>query len=291
MTHESLLNDLWQSTLARLGGNAAVEACAREKGAFARARSVASAADLLRLILAYCMGGMGLRSTSAWAASVGLADLSNVALLKRLRKCGPWMEHLASLLLSSGAQPAAQGRRIRLVDGTTVSKAGREAKNNNGMWRLHCAFDLPAERFSFIALTDEKGGERLDRIPFAKGDIVIADRGFMHPDPLAHVLEQGADVLVRTPWKGARWYGKNEVERPRYFRRHAHRRRVGYSRHLTRRKGLPGKKNRRALPRPLAHRNGVQASEKLDWPLSPAKRRPPSRQDLDLGSSSDGSSA
>ncbi len=209
MTHESLLNDLWQSTLARLGGNAAVEACAREKGAFARARSVASAADLLRLILAYCMGGMGLRSTSAWAASVGLADLSNVALLKRLRKCGPWMEHLASLLLGSGAQPAAQGRRIRLVDGTTVSKAGREAKNNNGMWRLHCAFDLPAERFSFIALTDEKGGERLDRIPFAKGDIVIADRGFMHPDPLAHVLEQGADVIVRTPWKGARWYGKN----------------------------------------------------------------------------------
>lgn len=209
MTHESLLNDLWQSTLVRLGGSAAVEASAREKGAFARARSVASAADLLRLILAYCMGGMGLRSTSAWAASVGLADLSNVALLKRLRKCGPWMEHLASLLLSSGAQPAAQGRRIRLVDGTTVSKAGREAKNNNGMWRLHCAFDLPAERFSFIALTDEKGGERLDRIPFAKGDIVIADRGFMHPDPLAHVLEQGADVIVRTPWKGARWYGKN----------------------------------------------------------------------------------
>jgi hypothetical protein len=209
MTHESLLNDLWQSTLARLGGNAAVEASAREKGAFARARSVASAADLLRLVLAYCLGSMGLRSTSAWSASVGLADLSNVALLKRLRKCGPWMEHLASLLLSSGAQPAAQGRRIRLVDGTTVPKAGREAKNNNGMWRLHCAFDLPAERFSFIELTDEKGGERLDRVAVAKGDIVIADRGFMHPVPLAHVLERGADLIVRTPWKGARWYGKN----------------------------------------------------------------------------------
>jgi len=208
MTHESLLNDLWHSTLARLGGDAAVEASAREKGAFARARGVASAADLLRPILGYCLGGMGLRSTSAWAASVGLADLSNVALLKRLRKCGPWMEHLAGLLLSGGAQPAAQGRRIRLVDGTTVPKAGREAKKNNGLWRLHCAFDLPAERFSFIALTDEKGGERLDRVPFAKGDIAIADRGYMHPDSLAHVLEQGADIIVRTPWRGARWYGK-----------------------------------------------------------------------------------
>ena len=209
MTHESLLNDLWQSTLARLGGDAAVEASAREKGAFARARGVASAADLLRLILGYCLGGMGLRSTSAWAASVGLADLSNVALLKRLRKCGPWMEHLVGMLLAGGPKPAAEGRRIRLVDGTTVPKAGKEARNSNGLWRLHCAFDLPSERFSFVEVTDEKGAERLSRTPFAKGDIAIADRGYMHPEALAHVLEQGADFIVRTPWRGARWYGKN----------------------------------------------------------------------------------
>ena len=67
------------------------------------------------------------------------------------------------------------------------------------------AWDLPEERFSFIELTDEKGGERLDRTPFAKGDIAIADRGYMHPEPLAHIVEQGADVIVRTPWTGARW--------------------------------------------------------------------------------------
>ncbi|MEJ2229118.1 MAG: transposase [Alphaproteobacteria bacterium] len=68
-----------------------------------------------------------------------------------------------------------------------------------------CGFDLPAERFSFIELTDEKGGERLDRTPVAEGDIVIADRGFLHPEPLTHVLQQGADVIIRAGWKGARW--------------------------------------------------------------------------------------
>jgi len=161
------------------------------------------------LILAYCLGGMGLRSASAWAASVGLADLSNVALLKRLRKCGAWMEHLAGTLLSAGVQPEAGGRRIRLLDGTTVPKAGKDAKKNNGLWRLHCTFDLPAERFSFVELTDEKGGERLDRTPFVKGDIAIADRGYMHPEPLAHIMEQGADVIVRTPWTGARWLNED----------------------------------------------------------------------------------
>ena len=205
MTHEALLNEHWQSTLTRLGGTAAVEASAREKRAFQRARAVACGADLLRLILAYCLGGMGLRLTSAWAASAGLADLSNVALLKRLRKCGDWMEHLVGTLLGEGQMPAVKGRRIRLLDGTTVPKAGKAAKKNSGLWRLHCAFDLPAERFSFIELSDEKGGERLDRTPFTKGDIAIADRGFLHPEPLARVLEQGADVIVRAPWSGARW--------------------------------------------------------------------------------------
>jgi hypothetical protein len=205
MTHESLLNELWQTTLSRLGGAAAIDASAREMRAFLRPRAVKSATDLLRLILAYCLGGMGLRSTSAWAASAGLADLSNVALLKRLRNCGIWMEHLVGKLLGAGTGPVAGDRRIRLVDGTTVPKAGKEVRENNGLWRLHCTFDVPAERFSFVELTDEKGGERLDRAPVAEGDILIADRGFMHPAPLAHVLEQGADIVVRTGWKGARW--------------------------------------------------------------------------------------
>ena len=205
MTHESLLNELWQTVLTRLGGTAVIEASARQLGAFQRPRAVQSAADLLRLILAYCLGGMGLRATSAWAAAAGLADLSNVALLKRLRNCRAWMEHLVGQSLMPETPLAAKGRRIRLLDGTTVAKAGKDARKNNGLWRLHCAFDLPTERFSFIALTDEKGGERLDRTPFVKGDIAIADRGYMHPDPLAHILAQGADAIVRTGWKGARW--------------------------------------------------------------------------------------
>ena len=208
MTHESLLNELWQTTLARLGGVAAIEGSARETRAFLRPRAVSSAVDLLRLILAYCLGGMGLRSTSAWAASAGLAELSNVALLQRLRNCDIWMEHLVGQLLGAGTAPAG-GRRIRLLDGTTVPKAGREVRENNGLWRLHCAFDLPAERFGFIELTDEKGGERLDRAPVAEGDILIADRGFMHPDPLAYVLTQGADIVIRAGWKGARWLDGN----------------------------------------------------------------------------------
>src|SRR5215813_15134564 len=94
----------------------------------ARAREVKCAVDLLRLTLAYCLGSMGLRLTAAWAEASGLAILSNVALLQRLRNMVAWLEVLvARLLSSSNGGPrvaAANGRPIRIVDATVVSKAG-----------------------------------------------------------------------------------------------------------------------------------------------------------------------
>lgn len=203
MAHPLLSNDLWETALSRLGGAASIEASARAYGAFQRPRAIKCATDLLRLVLAYCLGGMGLRLTSAWASSMALAELSNVALLGRLRNCDAWFEHLAGKALSAGVE--AGGRRIRIADGTAVPKAGREAGKNNGLWRLHCVFDLPCERFSAFELTDEKGGERLDRADVVPGEIRIADRGFLHAGRLATVLAAGADVIVRAGWKAARW--------------------------------------------------------------------------------------
>lgn len=205
MTHESLLNRDWGGIVERLGGAASLETSAREAKAFLRARVIETAADLLRLILAYCLGERGLRSTAAWATSVGLVDISNVALLYRLRQCGDWLALLVGRALASGAPKGSRGRLIRIIDATTVSKAGRVAKTKKELWRIHSAFDLPTERFGMFELTDQQGGETLDRIPVVKGEIRIADRAYLQPDRMAMVLEAGADILVRAGWKNARW--------------------------------------------------------------------------------------
>lgn len=140
-----------------------MEAGAYDTGAFQRPRAVASAVGLLRLILAYCK--KGLRSTAGWASSVGLAELSDVALLNRLRKCGGWLTLLVGQTLACEALVASRGRVIRLIDGTSVPKAGAAAKKTNKLWRIHSAFELPAERFSHVELTDARphpGGGRRD---------------------------------------------------------------------------------------------------------------------------------
>jgi hypothetical protein len=205
MTHESVVGGDWQKIVRWLGGAEAIEASAKEAKAFQRARVIASAVDLLRMTLAYCLGEQGLRSTAAWGVSIGLVDISNVGLLYRLRQCGDWLAVLVGRTLAAAAPQASQGRLIRLIDATTVPKAGTIAKTKNQLWRVHSAFDLPSERFGFFELTDETNGETVDRAPVVAGEIRIGDRAYLQPDRMAAVLEAGADLLVRAGWKGARW--------------------------------------------------------------------------------------
>jgi hypothetical protein len=205
MTHVSLLNRDWELVVKRLGGADALETSARETKALRRARMVDSAVTLLRLVLAYCLGEQGLRSTAAWATSIGLIDISNVALLYRLRQCGGWLTTLIGRLLSAAAPTASHGRLIRIIDGTAVAQAGPTAHQENKLWRIHSAFDLPSERFGYFELTDQKVGEQFDRIPVVKGEIRIADRAYVQPNRMAAVLEAGGDFIVRTGWKSARW--------------------------------------------------------------------------------------
>jgi Transposase DDE domain len=205
MAHESLLNRDWQDIVERLGGAAGLERSARQTKAFLRAREIQTAVDLLRMILAYCLGKHGLRSTTAWATSIGLVDISNVALLYRLRQCADWLGLLIGQALAGATPKAARGRLIRIIDATTVPKAGRQAKKDNGLWRIHSAFDLPGESFGCFQLTDEKEGETLDRIAVVKGEIRLGDRAYIQPDRMATVLEAGADLLIRAGWKSARW--------------------------------------------------------------------------------------
>jgi hypothetical protein len=203
------VNEDWTHVVARLGGAEALDATARETKAFLRPRAITNAVDLLRLILAYCLSERGLRLTAAWASSVGLVDISNVALLYRLRQCGDWLAMLVGHALAGAAPKASHGRFIRIIDATAVPKKGPEARKKNELWRIHSAFDLPDERFGHFELTDQQEGETLDRIPVVKGEIRIGDRAYLQPDRMAKVIDAGADVVIRAGWKSARWIDEN----------------------------------------------------------------------------------
>lgn len=61
-----------------------------------RQRRILSASDLLRLCMAYGFRDMSLRQTAAWTSTIGLARISNVAVMKRVSKSA---DRLSSLVL------------------------------------------------------------------------------------------------------------------------------------------------------------------------------------------------
>ena len=80
-----------------------LDASAKEMGALLRKRAVTSAEALLRLAFAYGYCGFSLRQTATWARAERVADLSDVALLNRLRHAARWLGHLLAKKLAQRA--------------------------------------------------------------------------------------------------------------------------------------------------------------------------------------------
>jgi len=173
---------------------------ARELGALRRTRGVADAAILLRVLLIHLAQGCGLRTTAALAREGGLADLSDVAILKRLKGCAGWFEWMAQGLRTKwlpefpALSEAWAGRRIRLVDGTMVSEPGETGSK----WRLHYSVGLPALNCDEVIVSTQKEGETLKRFAVCPGDVLIADRGYAQAGGIAHVRAHQGDVIIRT---------------------------------------------------------------------------------------------
>lgn len=171
---------------------------ARETGAIRRARGITDPDVLLRVLLLHVATGLSLRSAAARAAELGLAVLSDVALLKRLRRAEAWLRTLAARMFErvrfgprAGALPP--GRRCRAFDATTVEEPGATGTD----WRVHFSVALPDLQCDFYEVTAVTGGETFTRFPIQRGDVILADRGYSHRRGIAHVLRAGADVVVR----------------------------------------------------------------------------------------------
>jgi hypothetical protein len=195
--------DHWPEVSAHFPASFDVEATARSRGAFTRARGIKDATTLLRLALAYGGLGMSLRETCAWAEVGGLARLSDPSLIERLCKAGPWLgDLLAALIAEQTKVPAGRwaGYRLRALDGTSICQPGADRTT----WRLHVGYDLATGQVDQLELTDVHGAENLQRLTYGPGDVVLADRGYARPGDLRPVTQIGADFIVRTGWNSLR---------------------------------------------------------------------------------------
>ena len=190
------MNEDWEVVLSFLPED--WQELARETGALKGLRKDKSVDALLRTLLLHLACGHSLRETVVRARKANLADLSDVALLKRLRKSADWLRALCiALFREQGiAMSADGGFQVRAFDATTVKEPGR----TGSLWRLHYSVRLPSLACDFFKLTASEGpgvGETFAHFPIAEGDYVLADRGYSTAAGLDHVVSSGGHVTVR----------------------------------------------------------------------------------------------
>lgn len=175
------------------------QALGRTSGAVTRLRGFNSLENVLHALLLHVGCGWSLRETAVHVKLAGIAEVSDVTLLNRLRQSEPWLRQLCEQLWEENGvslEPVLKGWPVRLLDATTVKEPGK----TGSQWRIHYSLRLPGVECDYFELTAAKGkrtGEKLGRFVFHPGELVLADAGYSNPPGIAAVVEQNAAVCVR----------------------------------------------------------------------------------------------
>lgn len=192
----SILDEDWQLVLQLLPAEWEKQAAAC--GALSRLRGFRTEDALLRTLLLHVAKGYSLRETVVRAKAAGLAEISDVALLKRLRNSEKWLRELCQALLQENGVvlPSDKGVNLRVVDATVVKEPGK----TGSQWRIHYSLRLPSLNCDFFNLTAAEGagnGESLTQFPIAAQDFVIGDRGYASTNGIEYLNNAGAYLLIR----------------------------------------------------------------------------------------------
>lgn len=175
------------------------EQLGRSSGAVRRLRGFPTLESLLRTLLLHVGCGWSLRETAVQAKLAGLADVSDVTLLNRLRDCESWLRQLCEMLFAEQGvdlRPRLGTRLVRLLDATVVSEPGK----TGSQWRIHYSLRLPALECDDFVLTSTRGAgaaERFGQFRFRPGELILADAGYSNPPGIQAVITAQANVCVR----------------------------------------------------------------------------------------------
>ena len=171
---------------------------AKTSGALKGLRQDKGEENCLRVLMLHFGCGLSMRETVTRANEAKLAQLSSVALFKRLRKSREWLYQLCRALFEErGIKPTvALKHDLRLVDGTLIKEPGP----TGAQWRIHYSLRWPALRCDYFKLSPVEGegtGESLRQFPMARGEHILADRGYCHASGIHFTAEQNSYVAVR----------------------------------------------------------------------------------------------
>ena len=130
--------------------------------ALLRRREIKTPVDLIRLVLIYLTGGYSQIEMSVLASKLGIAQISDVAFLKRFAKCKDWLSWMVSQIIPTPiieytSLSKFSQYQIVAIDASDATEKGRSGR----VFRLHYAIDLLKMCSLSYKITSQKIGETL----------------------------------------------------------------------------------------------------------------------------------
>lgn len=171
---------------------------ARVCGALKRCRKIPDARVLLRALLLHLAEGLSLRETATRLKQGGVLDISDVAIMDRLRGAGAWFGWMNRGLVQQWIVPLPKwsGRwtAVCLADGTRIQEPGPTGSG----WMVHYAVELGSLRCREVLVCDwSQSGESFRRFDLGRGELWIGDRAYGKRPGIAHAVREGAEVITR----------------------------------------------------------------------------------------------
>jgi hypothetical protein len=157
---------------------------------------IRTADDLLRVVLLHVGANLPLRQTVTLMAESGGPSLSPMRLHKKMCRAAPYLRDLVTRMLDwpiEGAPERWGGYIFSAVDATVVSGPGSIGTDA----RVHTKLRVADVSFVDVRVTDDKVGETFLRFTWEPGELAVADRAYCGTRGVRHVVDSGADVLVR----------------------------------------------------------------------------------------------
>jgi hypothetical protein len=186
--------DQWDQLLAGLPFG--WETKARDLKAFVRPRKFKNAGDLLRVILMHVDAEFSLRLAAAWATEAELADITDMAVYKGMRRSVEWLEWIDNRILKrlrTHARIKRVGTPIHIADGTTVRQPGSVGIDQ----RVHFMWDASAQGPADYLAGSYKKGESFRNFAITPGTLYMGDRLYGNRAGIEHVANNGGYALVR----------------------------------------------------------------------------------------------
>jgi hypothetical protein len=184
---------------------------AKELSILKRKRNIKSTSILLRILLIHLADGCSLRETATRAEEGGLADVSDIALLKRLKGLSEWFRWMSLELIKTRGVELTPPKwldnfQVKSVDASVITEPGSTGTD----WRLHYSinlFDLQCDQF---IITRPDVGESFLNFEVNEHDLFLGDRAYGRLKGMQNIREKGGHYIVRLKSKAFTIYRGNK---------------------------------------------------------------------------------